>query len=81
MDTPRRVADQCVRIVQDVGGKQRVRIFLRANGTFYFQEEYFSEHPSEQCWIPVSSQSVGFYDREATALREAKASIDWLIAQ
>ena len=51
-DAPSGQAAQCVQIVQDEEGKRRVRIFLRDTGTFYFQEENFSDHPLEN--------SVGF---------------------
>lgn len=78
-DAPSGQAAQCVQIVQDEEGKRRVRIFLRDTGTFYFQEENLSDHPLEQCWVPVSGGTVGFYESEQTALREAKASIDWLL--
>ncbi len=78
-DAPSGQAAQCVRILQDEEGKRRVRIFLRDTGTFYFQEENFRDHPLEQCWVPASGGTVGFYDSEQTALREAKASIDWLL--
>ncbi len=71
-------ADQCVRLLQDEEAKRRLRIFLRHTGSFYFTEEYFSEHPLEECWIPVAGGAVGIYDSEQTALREATAEIDWL---
>ena len=71
-------ADECVRLLQDKEAKRRLRIFLRHSGSFYFTEEYFSEHPLEKCWIPVAGGAVGFYDSEQTALREATAEIDWL---
>ena len=71
-------ADPCVHVLQDADGKRRVRIFRRSTGTYYFEDEYFSDHPPERCWIPIRRASVGFYDSEQTALREAKASADWL---
>ena len=37
------------------------------------------EHPLEQCWIPSAGGFVGVYDSEETALREAKARVDWLM--
>ena len=75
---PREEADPCVRVLQDAEGKRRVRIFRRHTGTYYFEDEYFGEHPMERCWIPIRGGAVGFYDSEQTALREAKANIDWL---
>ena len=71
-------ADPCVRVVHDGEEKRRLRIFLHTTGSFYFQEDYFSEHPLEEGWIPVAGGAVGFYDSEQTALREAKANVDWL---
>ena len=67
-----------LRLLHDGEAKRRLRIFLRHTGSFYFQEEYFSEHPLEECWIPVAGGGVGFYDSEQTALREATAELDWL---
>ncbi len=71
-------ADPCVRLLHDGEAKRRLRIFLRPTGSFYFREEYFSERPLEECWIPVAGGGVGFYDSEQTALREATAELDWL---
>jgi hypothetical protein len=75
---PGEEADPCVHVLKDAEGKRRVRIFRRHTGTYYFEDEYFSEHPMERCWIPIRGGTVGFYDSEQTALREAKANIDWL---
>ncbi len=72
-------ADRCVALLHDEEAKRRLRIFVRDAGTFYCQEEYFSEHSLEQCWIPIGTRTVGIYDSEETALREARACIDWLI--
>ena len=46
---------------------------------YYFEDESFSTHPAERCWIPVRHGPVGFYDSEQTALQEAKTSIAWVI--
>ncbi len=75
---PSEDADRCVRVLQDAEGKLRVRILRRKTGTYYLEEEYFSEHPLERGWIQIRRGAVGFYDSEQTAIREAKANIDWL---
>ena len=75
---PPKDADPCVQVLQDAEGKRRVRILRRKSGTYYFEEQYFSEH-LEPAWIPNQHGAVGFYDTEQTAIREAKASLDWLI--
>ena len=78
MSSPGAEPDSCVRVLQDSEGKRRVRIFRCNTGTYYFEDEYFSEHPLERCWIPIRGGAVGFYDSEQTALRKVKANVDWL---
>ena len=72
--------DECVRVFYDEQRKRRVRILVRDTGTFYFQEEYVREEASERFWIPVGERAIGFYDSEETAIREARANVDWLPA-
>ena len=44
--------DERVKEIYDDAGKRRVAILRRESGSFYYQPEYFSEHPLEMCWIP-----------------------------
>ena len=37
--------------IYDKDKKRRVTIFQNQDGTFGFEEDYFSDDPSEQCWV------------------------------
>lgn len=67
-----------VQEIYDEDEERRVVIFRRGDGTFFYEEEYFSKHEHEMCWIPKKKQTIGFYDSRETALREAIANTDWL---
>ena len=64
--------------IYDQDEERRVVILQRGDGTFFYEEEYFSKHEYEMCWIPKKQQTIGFYDSQETALREAIANTDWL---
>ena len=57
--------------IYDHDEERRVVIFRRGDGTFFYQEEYFSRHEYEMCWVPKKQQAIGFYDCQETALQEA----------
>jgi hypothetical protein len=76
MDQP--MSDRVVRTFNSPDGKRRVLIVQRNNGSFGYEEEYFSEHPEELCWCPLTQRPFSICDSEATALREAFGRIDWL---
>lgn len=62
-------ADQTI---YDSSRKRRVLIFQRADGHFSSLEEYFSDDPHEQCWIPLSyGRSLPICDTLESVLREA----------
>jgi len=72
-----------VRTIVDPGGKRRVHLIARHDGRFGYAEEFFSDDPEEQCWLPASGSRglpVAICDSLETAEREARASIDWLRA-
>jgi hypothetical protein len=62
-------------------GQERVHIVRRLNGSFGFEEEYFSAHPDEMYWCRRSQHPLCICDSQETALREARTRIDWLREQ
>ena len=59
------------------GGKRRLEIYRRLNGTFGFAE--FAYQPDEQAWCILSHRrSEGIFDTEETAMAEAAGRIDWV---
>ena len=67
-----------VQEIYDEDKERRIVISRRENGTYFYEEEYFSTHEYEMCWIPKKQHWIGFYDSRDTALREAIANTDWL---
>lgn len=67
-----------VETIYDPEHKRRVIIFERADGTFGFLEEHFSEEPFEHCWIPVFRQTESFCDSLDTVVREVYGRVTWL---
>lgn len=64
--------------IYDIERKRRVIIYSNDMGTFGYEQEYFSEHPFEMCWISTGRDMVGFYDSQERAEVEARSNIDWL---
>jgi hypothetical protein len=67
-----------LRVLVHPAGKQRVLIVDRGGGRFGYQEERFSDHPEELCWLPQRQSPLCVCDSPETAEREARAAIDWL---
>ena len=67
-----------IQTIQDEEGKRRVIIFQRADGTFGFEEERYSDDELEQCWIPYGRYFISICDTYETALSEARGRVDWL---
>lgn len=65
-----------VKLFENVAHNRRVIIYRRADGTYGFTEETWSDDPHELCWIPQDTGSI--CDSEATAIREAQGRISWL---
>jgi hypothetical protein len=72
------VSDERVKEIYEGDGKRRVVILRRDSGSYFYEVEYFSEHPLEMCWIPTRRQMVGFYESRERAEDEAYANVDWL---
>jgi hypothetical protein len=65
--------------IYDDSKKRRVRIFREVGGSYSFIEEVFSDEPSENCWLPLTSRrSKPICDSFETALGEAKGRVVWL---
>jgi hypothetical protein len=61
-----------------MGGKRKVQIFRRNDGSFGFQAFQFSEDPLEKCWILYGRFSECIALSAEIAEREARGRIDWL---
>jgi hypothetical protein len=61
--------------------KRRVLIFQRDDGTFGFEEEYFSDLPHESAWIPVTSRRATRVSSAAEAAQEARTRVSWLVQE
>jgi hypothetical protein len=60
------------------GGKRKVQIYQRDDGSFGFGALQFSEDPLENCWIPHGRFSECIALSAEIAEREARGRIDWL---
>ena len=76
---PKPMSDQVIQEIHSADGKLRLLICQRQSGSFYYESQHFSEHEHEMCWIADSRQSIGIYESQSTALREARGNIDWLM--
>jgi hypothetical protein len=70
---------EIIQTIYSPDGDERVHIMRRANGSYGFEEEYFSAHPAEMCWCPRRQMPLCICDSAETAFREAQARVDWLI--
>jgi len=67
-----------VKTIYDDTGKRRAIIFQRDDGTFGFDEEYFSDDPLEKCWVSASLHGECRCDSLEIAIRETVGRVDWL---
>lgn len=70
---------EALRTLYSPDGRERVHIVRRSNGSFGFEEEYFSDHPSEMCWCSRTQLPLCICDSAETALREARSRVLWLV--
>ena len=73
-----KLMENIVKTIVSLDGEFRVHFFQRTNGSFGFEQEHFSRHPEELCWIPYGHRPVGFYDTLERVVDEAAGHIDWL---
>jgi len=67
-----------VRALTSQDGKRRVFVVDRGGGRFGYDEEYFSNHPDERCWVPLRQVPLTLCDSAESAEREARGRVDWL---
>ena len=72
---------EVVKTITADDGLHEVRILRHTDGTFGFEEWYFSSEPHNQCWLPSRQPMRTLADFAETAEREARAGVDWLIGQ
>ena len=73
--------DKILKTIYSIDQKKRINFIQKANGTFCFEEEYFSEDPLEMSWIPIARQFLSICDSLDLAIREAKGRVSWLEEQ
>jgi hypothetical protein len=63
--------------IYDQDKQRRVTIFQNQDGTFGFEEDYFSDDPLEQCWVSkcFPGSRCGSLDE---ARREVHGRVAWL---
>lgn len=70
------MSDERVKDIYDESRKRRVAIFRRPSGSYFYEVEYFSEHPSELCRVPTRQRIIGFYESQDRAESEARANLE-----
>ncbi len=72
------MSEKIIREIYSQDRKRRVCIVQRENGSFGFEEEYFSDDPFEMSWCRYGQYPLAICDSEETALREAMGRVKWL---
>jgi len=67
-----------IQTITDKTLTRRVVVFRRDDGSFGFEEEWFSDEPLEKMWIPFGKYSVCRCDSEERALAEARGRVSWM---
>jgi len=73
-----RMTRKLVECIADETGRFRVIIFQREDGSFGFEDQTFSDEPTEQCWISRRRHSESFCDSARRAVKEAHQRVDGL---
>jgi hypothetical protein len=71
-------ARETVRTLWSADRTSRVNVFRRADGSFGFLEERYSDDGLEKCWIPHFGETESFCATEDIAMREATSRVAWL---
>lgn len=58
--------------------KSRIRIFKRGDGTFSFDEFYWSDEDQAWCMLKPRSGSYPIFDSLETTLREIAGRVPWV---
>ena len=70
-----------VRTITHPNGLRRVDIIQRDDGTFGFEEWFFSEHPYERCWIRAFRQMETLLTRKTLRCARLGEEIEWLASE
>jgi hypothetical protein len=69
---------ETIRTLWSADRKSRVNVFRRADGSFGFLEERYSDIEFEKYWIPYFGETESFCATEDIAMREATSRVAWL---
>jgi len=72
------VSNRVVTSIENQTGDRCVDIFVRADGTFGF-EEYRRDHEDGKGWFPINYYSQQVFDTEEDALAQAKSRVAWMV--
>jgi hypothetical protein len=72
------MAETVLRKIVDSTGKHQVLIVRRANGSYGWEVEHWSDEPLERCWIRAGQYPFSICESEEIALREACGRVEWL---
>ena len=72
------MTEETIREMYNEDRTRRVLIVKRKNGSFGYEEEYFSQDPMERCWCRYGQRPFSICDSVETALKEAEGRIEWL---
>ena len=72
------MSNRVVTSIENQTGDRCVDIFVRADGTFGF-EEYRRDHEDGKGWFPINYYSQQVFDTEEDALAQAKSRVAWMV--
>jgi hypothetical protein len=72
------MSNRVVISIENQTGDHCVDIFVRADGTFGF-EEYRRDHEDASEWFPLNYYSQLVFDTEEDALAQAKSRMAWMV--
>jgi hypothetical protein len=73
------VSNRVIASVENREGDHCVDVFVRADGTFGF-EEYRRDPEDSSGWFSLHHYSHLIFDTQADALAQAKAKVAWMVA-
>ena len=72
------MSNRVVTSIENQTGDRCVDIFVRADGTFGF-EEYRRDYEDASGWFPLNYYSQLVFDTEEDALAQAKSRVAWMV--
>jgi hypothetical protein len=70
--------ERVLKAIYHPNGNRRLVIVQRSRGHYGYEEETFSNDPTEMCWLRRTQKPFHIYDSADTAEREACGAIGWL---